>query len=207
MATLGSSPKALRQLFTTRTPGGLIPDFWEPENAAFKSENLNILGCRFISSKEPTIMKACKWYYSKEHYSDKSFQLTLPIQQFKLPIACTAISASHCDYHAEDGQWCDYMRIVTLSVNCAIMARLLFDITNSKNYDVPPCKISRHWVCYKNPVYCNALYNNMFVRIQIFPSTWYKKFRNLLNPSSSLCVALSNCVYQQIILRFVSNGQ
>jgi len=73
-------------------PNGLIsgsqpefPDTWESktrfarvQNAIFESESFIFLDVRFFS-KELRFMKACRCYYSKEHYPAKSFQLTLPI--------------------------------------------------------------------------------------------------------------------------------
>jgi len=73
--------KALEQRFQTGVPGrplgvwdkifgGPKCDFWDWE--------IYVLGCTFFS-KEREFMKACKCFYSKQHYRTKWFQIKLLI--------------------------------------------------------------------------------------------------------------------------------
>jgi len=57
-------------------------------------------------------------------------------------------------------------------------------------------------IVYKNPVFCSAFCNNIFVRISIFLTTSFEKqISELFEPSNDLRVALGNCVqrYKRII--------
>jgi len=91
-------------------------------------------------------MKACKCYYSKQHYLAKKSSYRY---QFKLLNACIAISA---------------IALWRWNVYDAIVARLLIMLQKSKVSGVPPCKVTRNWVVYKSPVYCSALCSNIFLQ-------------------------------------------
>jgi len=60
-----------------------------------------------------------KIYENVSHYSNNISPITqVTLSSLFIPVNVTnltnAISASRCDYHGEDGRWCNCKRIVTL---------------------------------------------------------------------------------------------
>ena len=166
-------------------PWGSKTRFLGDRNAIFEGESLYVFGFAFFKRTE--IYESLQVLLLKRTL----FKLTLLLYQF---IACIAISASCCGYHAEDGRWCDCKHIPTFKCLWRNYGELGLRYYRTRSFLVfNHAKVPE--IEYKSPVYYNGLCNNTFRRIWILLSTSVEKqVSEPFETSNDFGMALCNCV-------------